>query len=182
MSPQRKSGYVRQPNEAYNTPPWLAATIAPYLRRAQVTTIWEPAGGVDSSLAVALVNENFEVIGTDDDFLERTCPPTQIDCVCTNPPYGDRGELACAFIRHALSLEVRIVVMLLRIDFDSAKSRVDIFRDSKTFAGKIVLLDRIKCFEGPRTPSDNHCWCLWNREHRGGEPRLAYAARAKEVA
>ena len=144
-------------------------------------TVWEPAGGVNSSLAAALVAENFAVIGTDDDFLQRTQPPTQIDCAATNPPYGDRGELACAFIRHALKLNIRIVAMLLRADFDSAKTRVDIFRDCQRFSGRVVLIDRIKWFAGPKGPSDNHSWFLWDREHHG-EPRIAYAARAKEVA
>jgi hypothetical protein len=161
----------------------LAATIAPYLRRAQVQTIWEPAGGVESSLAAALVAENFEVIGTDDDFLQRTQPPTHIDAIVTNPPYGDdrSGRLACAFIRHALSLDARIVATLLRVDFDSGRTRTDLFRDNPSFAGKITLLYRIQWFEGPRQPSDNHAWFLWNRGYRG-VPRLAYAARAREAA
>jgi hypothetical protein len=181
VSPQRNSGYPRRPSEHYPSPVWLGATIAPYFRRAQVTTIWEPAGGVDSSLAAAWVEENFEVIGTDDDFLKRAAPPMQVDCIATNPPYGDRGELACAFIRHSLDLDVRIVAMLLRADFDSAKTRTDIFRDCLTFAGKVTLIDRVKWFEGPKGPSDNHAWFVWDREHRG-EPRIAYAARAMAVA
>ena len=182
MSPQRNSGYPRQPREAYNTPSWLARTIAPYLRRAEVMTVWEPAGGVDSSLAAALVAEDFEVIGTDDDFLQRTCPPTRIDAIVTNPPYGSdrRGTLACDFIAQALTMpDVRIVAMLLRCDFDSGKTQVALFRDCPTFAGKIVLLDRIKWFPGDSGPSDNHCWAIWAREHRG-RPWIAYAARAQE--
>jgi hypothetical protein len=178
---QRNSGYIRQPNEHYPTPAWLAATIAPYLRRVQVETIWEPANGVDSPLSVGLVEQGFAVVGTDDDFLQRTAPPTQVDAIVTNPPFGDRGELACAFIRHSLELDVRIAVMLLRADFDSAKTRTDIFRDCQRFSGQVVLIDRIKWFAGPKGPSDNHCWFLWDREHRG-EPRIAYAARAGEVA
>ena len=180
MSPQRSSNYPRQADENYRTPPWLAATVAPYLRRVKVTTVWEPAGGVDSSLAAALVAEDFEVIGTDDDFVQRTQPPTRIDAIVTNPPYGTdrRGGQAIDFIRHSLSLEVRVVAMLLRADFDSAKTRVDLFRDCPTFAGKVTLLDRIKWFPGDSGPSDNHAWFLWDREHRG-EPRIAYAARAK---
>ena len=101
----------------------------------------------------------------------------------TNPPYGDDrgGRLACAFIRHALSLRVRAVAMLLRVDFDSGKTRTDLFRDNPTFAGKITLLDRIKWFEGPSQPSDNRAWFLWNRAHRG-DPGIAYATRDREAA
>jgi hypothetical protein len=181
VSPQRNSGYVRRPNEHYPTPAWLASTIAPYLRRVQVETIWEPANGVDSPLSLGLVEEGFAVVGTDDNFLQRAAPPTQIDAVVTNPPFGHQGKLACDFIRHALSLEVRIAVMLLRVDFDSGRTRVSLFRDNPSFAGKIVLLDRIKWFPGDSGPSDNHCFFVWDRNHRG-EPRIAYAARAERAA
>jgi tRNA G10 N-methylase Trm11 len=66
--------------------------------------------------------------------------PTGVDAIVTNPPYG---RLATPFIRHALSLDVPIVAMLLRVDFDSAKTRRDLFADCPYFAGKITLLDRI---------------------------------------
>jgi hypothetical protein len=94
------------------------------------------------------------------------------------PPYGaDRGgRLAEAFIRHALTFDVRLVAGLLRVDFDSAKTRADLFRDNKIFAGKIVLVDRIKWFKGPSQPSDNHAWFLWDRKHRGW-PSIAYAGK-----
>jgi hypothetical protein len=36
-----------------------------------------------------------------------------------------------------------VVTMLLRIDFDSGKTRTNLFRDCQAFDRKIVLLDRI---------------------------------------
>jgi hypothetical protein len=176
---QRASGYERRPNEDYQTPQWLAATIAGYLRR-RALWVWEPASG-NSAFAKALADAGFKVFATADDFFQYAAPPHErIDAIATNPPYGDdrRGLLACAFIRHALRLEVRIVAMLLRVDFDSGKTRADLFRDNPTFAGKIVLLDRIKWFEGRSGPSDNHAWFVWDRDHRG-PPLIHYAARAE---
>ena len=58
---QRASGFLRQPNEAYSTPVWVAEIVANHLRvRERVRTIWEPAAG-DSA---------FGVIATTDDFLK----------------------------------------------------------------------------------------------------------------
>jgi hypothetical protein len=102
----------------------------------------------------------------------------RIDGICTNPPYGVSGRLACQFIAHALEL-VPVVAMLLRVDFDSGKTRTNLFRDCKTFDRKIVLLDRIVWFErkGAQGPSDNHCWLIWNVRHRG-PPTIGYAGKA----
>jgi hypothetical protein len=53
---------------------------------------------------------------------------------------------------------------------------VHLFRDHPRFAQKIVLLHRIVWFEreGANGPSDNHCWLIWDRRHRG-PPTIAYA-------
>jgi hypothetical protein len=177
---QRASGYVRRADEDYPTPAWVTAAIAGYLAR-HALHIWEPAAG-KGALAKALTAEGFRVAATTDDFLRHRAPPhSRVDAIVTNPPYGAdrRGVLACAFIRHALSLEVRITAMLLRVDFDSAKTRVDLFRDNPTFAGKIVLLDRIKWFDGPSAPSDNHAWFVWDRASTVGRPWTAYAEAAR---
>lgn len=166
---QRASGFARRPNEDYPTPAWVAAAIAAYLRRARVTDVWEPAAG-NGALAAALIAQGFRTVATGHDFLQAASPPDiDIDAIVTNPPYGEdrRSHLACSFIRHALALDVRIVAMLLRVDFDSGKTRRDIFGDRPTFAGKITLLDRIKWFEGPSGPSDNHAWFIWDRRHCG---------------
>jgi hypothetical protein len=89
---------------------------------------------------------------------------------------GSQGRLAADFVRHAMKLKAERVVLLLKVDFDSAKTRTDLFRDQLTFAGKIVLLDRIKWFNGPSSPSDNHALFAWDRGHRG-EPWIRYACR-----
>jgi len=175
---QRSSGYARQPNEAYNTPAWIAEIMFFHLRK-KALTIWEPAAG-DTGLAQALERYGFRVVATKDDFFSYTSMPSDdIDAIVTNPPYGiDRkGKLASDFIRHALSFDmVRVIAMLLPIDYDSAKSRTDMFRDCRRWAEKIVLLDRIKWFDGPSSPSVNHAIYLWDRKHRG-PPRISYGRR-----
>ncbi|MGC2784076.1 MAG: hypothetical protein WA397_09640 [Roseiarcus sp.] len=172
---QRVSGFARRPNEDYSSPPWLAAVIVDYLKGEGVSDVWEPAVGA-GLLAAALEAEGIRVFVTAGNFLAYTTMPDGVDCICTNPPYGAQGRLAADFIRHAFRLKAERIVMLLRVDFDSGKTRTDLFRDRLIYAGKIVLLDRIKWFEGPSSPSDNHALFVWDRGHRG-EPWIRYAAR-----
>jgi predicted RNA methylase len=179
---QRSSGYARRANEDYPTPPWVTKIIAEHLIvRQRVRTVWEPAAG-NGALAAALKDNGLRVIVTADDFLAYAATPEPVDCICTNPPYGDdrKGVLACDFIRQALTL-APVVAMLLRVDFDSGKARKALFRDCHAFAGKIVLLDRIKWFDGPSSPSDNHAWFVWNRAQKWA-PWIAYAEAAQAVA
>jgi hypothetical protein len=154
---QRQSGYPRQPNETYETPPWVVQVVAQHLRQ-HCLHVWAPADEESSRLVLALRDEGFSVTATADHFLARnSLPHSRVDAVVTNPPFGRGGRLACQFIAHALEL-VPIVAMLLRIDFDSGKTRTNLFRDCKAFAHKIVLLDRIVWFEreGAPGPSENH--------------------------
>ena len=180
---QRNSGYARRPDEDYPTPEWVAAIIAKRLRRGGIGKVWEPAAA-NPALVHGLTAAGLEVIATDDDFLRRQATPDSgIDAIVTNPPYGAdrRGTLACDFIRHALTLRVRTIAMLLRVDFDSGKTRAGLFRGIPTFAGKIILIDRIKWFPGKKGPSDNHAWFLWDREQRD-RPWIAYAGRSDGAA
>lgn len=173
---QRNSEYPRQADDDYATPTWLAGTIAPYLHDIGISNIWEPAAGA-GSLAAALGVEGFNVLATNGNFLTETAPAF-FGAIVTNPPYG-RGDLACSFIRHALTLDVVVIAMLLRVDFDSGKTRVDLFRDCQRFAGKIVLLDRIVWFDRPgAAPSENHAWFVWEGDKRFRYPWIQYAGKA----
>jgi hypothetical protein len=170
--------YPRQADEDYATPDWVGGVIAVWLKGQGVRAIWEPARGA-GMLASSLLGRGFEVDAPIRDFFAERTWPSWSDALVTNPPYGRRGELAEAFIRRAvLVLEAPIAAFLLRVDFDSAKTRADLFRDCPWFAGKIVLLDRIVWFErkGAAGPSENHAWAIWRRSHTG-RPWIAYGLR-----
>ena len=114
---QRASGYARQHDDAYETPAWVTRVVVPYLRQ-HCRHVWDPANGPASKIASVLRDEKFRTIATNDNFLARTSPPdTDVDGVCTSPPYGYGGRLACRFIAHALEL-VPVVAMLLRVDYE----------------------------------------------------------------
>jgi len=176
---QRPSGYARRPDEDYATIAWPILALLATRQAAPVGRIWDPCCGVGKLVAVLRIR-GFDAIGTDTNFLATAVAPAGVSDLITNPPYGEnkRGELAVKFIEHALALGVPRIATLLRVDFDSAKSRQHLFRRCETFAGKVVLLDRIKWFEGPSSPSDNHAWFTWSCGHVG-PPTITYITRAE---
>lgn len=165
---QRDSGYERKELDCYETPEWVTLALLPHLSPG-IENVWEPACG--SGKMVRALNTKFHTVyGTDIslglDFLkETTC---DYDAIITNPPYA----LAREFIEKAMSL-CDNVAMLLRTDFDHAKTRAHLFGDG--FAKKVVLRRRIKWFEDSKgQPSFNHAWFIWKFDHQG-PPTLAYA-------
>jgi hypothetical protein len=131
-------------------------------------------------LIATLHRQGIKAVGSGADFLSVTGPPmTGVTDIITNPPYGPsrRGELARAFIEHALQLPVRRVSMLLPIDFDSAITRQHLFRFCPAFSGKTVLLNRIRWIPGSTgSPSTNHAWFTWDKENADA-PTIRYATR-----
>lgn len=132
--------------------------------------VWEPACG--SGKIMAALSGMFQVYGTDAtdgiDFLRQT--ECGHDAIITNPPYN----MAEDFIRHAVQLTEAdgFVAMLLRTDYDHAKTRRNLFESP--FAKKLVLTKRIRWIEGSTgSPSFNHAWFIWDWKH-SGPPQLAY--------
>ena len=173
---QRDSGYERKERDLYETPAWATRCVVPHFPR-RPDLIWEPACGNGKMVNALLetVRDAIIVVGTDivsgKDFLQ-TDGVEGFDAIITNPPY----ELATEFIDHTLALlpPHGFAAMLLRTDFDHAKTRARLFADCDAFAKKIVLTKRIKWFEDSKgSPSFNHAWFVWDRMHRGA-PTLAY--------
>ena len=163
---QRGSGYQRADNDLYETPEWVTQVIVPYLPE---DFIWEPAAG-NGKMVNVLRRAGFIVLDTDttrgvDFTLEITSG--DIRAIVTNPPYS----IAAQFVRKALELTKPhrgFVAMLLRTDFDHAKTRADLFSNCPMFAKKIVLTRRIVWFERDgAAPSFNHAWYIWDWAHNG---------------
>jgi len=126
----------------------------------------EPACS-SGKMVAALRQAGFDVVGSDItqgvDFLGQA-PETGVGAIITNPPYA----LAREFIEALHFDDIRIVAMLLRTDFHHAASRRHLFADCAMFAKKVVLTKRIRWFEDSYgSPSFNHCWMIWDRQHRG---------------
>jgi hypothetical protein len=165
---QRPSGYQRKERDSYETPPWVTEALRPHLPPLRM--VWEPACG-SGAMARVLQAWGLSVIATDIadgiDFLAQEARP--VDAIISNPPYA----LAQEFIEHALRL-TKVVAMLLRTDFDHARTRQHLFSGCSAFAKKLVLTKRIVWFDAPgAAPSFNHAWYIWDWNHQG-PPTLAY--------
>lgn len=162
---RRNSGYQLTPNELYSTPPWVTRTIADIVPRNH--HIWEPACGL-GLMAGELKRLGYRVTASDLDKGKNffSCkPPKSFISIVTNPPF----KQSQAFIERALHLTkptVGMVAMLLPSDYDHAKERRHLFADHPAFCTAVVLTKRIKWFDGPKGPSENHKWFIWNwRNH-----------------
>ena len=171
---QRDSGYERKVLDRYETPAWVTEALLPHLPRVP-EVVWEPACGTGRMVAVLEAHDivvHATDIETGRDFLADDYAVGS-DAIITNPPYHQ----AYAFILRALDLMDEtdgIVAMLLRTDFDHAKTRQGLFSACPVFFKKVVLTRRIKWFEDSKgSPSFNHAWFIWDWQHEGA-PTLAY--------
>lgn len=181
---QRESGYERKERDLYETPEWVTEALVSWVPET-VDTVWECAAG-NAMMGAVLIRRGFTVCMSDiepnpsmgvshGDFLQSALDPEAPapHAVITNPPY----EHALAFIERALKLlepTHGFIAMLLRCDFDHAKSRAHIFRDCPAWSKKVVLTKRICWFEGGKSPSFNHAWYIWDWRH-DGPPTIGYA-------
>jgi hypothetical protein len=174
--------YARAERDLYPTPSWVIAALAEHVDLQGLTT-WEPACG-DLRMAETLRLAGCARVYTSDivdrrdgqdevlDFVSAQMPKLERlpDLIITNPPFGQRGRLATAFIKAGLT-HIRqhggILALLLPCDFDSAKTRARYFGECQDFVGKIVLRRRVVWFErtdGTReAPKENSAWFLWAR-------------------
>ncbi len=179
---QRESGYQRKERDLYETPMWVTEALIPHLPRVPAT-IWEPAAG-SGQMAVVLsrlcpvVRTDIEVYAdtVELDFLEAG-HWQGTNAIITNPPYDQAQEFCERALTHMEGVG-GTVAMLLRTDFDHAKSRAHLFRDCPAFAKKVVLTKRIAWFveangRPKASPSFNHSWWIWDWTHEG-PPTIAY--------
>ena len=126
----------------------------------------------------ALSDLGFNVVGTDiakgEDFLMMP-GPVLTDAIITNPPYNVAERF---FRERAVDLMFAskgIVAMLLRTDFDHAKTRRQLFGHCAQFAKKVVLTKRIKWFAGfVWLTVIQPCLVYLELEKYSGPPTLAY--------
>ena len=178
------SGYDRITDEKYFTPAWVTDAL---LDAEPFVNVWEPAAGA-GHMFEAIRARTFAFasdIAPDQDWIVAqdflvTDPMFPIISVITNPPYGKGGRLAEAFIRRALDVTrpaAGKVAMLLRVDFDSARTRRPLFGDHPAFAAKYVLTRRIRWAniqQQEASPTQNHAWFVWDWSHLSGPPSIKY--------
>jgi hypothetical protein len=188
------TGYTRAEKDLYPTPAWVIVEALAEVVGLAGAHVWEFAAG-DGRMCRALESVGATVYASDivdphgccDEILDFTSEQqprlAQFHAGITNPPYGQGGKLAEAFIAAGLrrTSGQQLLALLLPCDFDSAKTRARFFGDCPRFMGKIVLRRRIKWFEHPekkkKQPKENHAWFLWREPRVLQRPSLWYAPR-----
>jgi hypothetical protein len=154
---QRNSGYARLAEDRYITPRWVYEALYEVEPWAKKAFDCAPAhGGYDFLSDWAIFQD-----------------------LVTNPPYG---KLAEKFVRHALDLPAKVnCAFLLPHTWDTAKRRVDLFRDQRYWR-KYSITRRIYWdnIEHTASPSTNHAWYVWRAEPRGFiKPTMAWLPMEK---
>lgn len=183
---QRDSGYARKERDLYPTPAWVTQALAGSVRLPQ--RLWEPCAG-HGAISSVLIDYGYQVYASDlvaspehgveeRNFLLSMRPDFLVRGIVTNPPF-DHSEKVIERALLLMQPARGAVAMLLRVDYDSAKTRAHLFRDCPAWSKKIVLTKRIMWFEpepGKKksSPSENHAWYVWSWRHRG-PPIIGYA-------
>lgn len=184
---QKASGFERQAGDQYMTPEWVVESLLSI--EVLFGPVWEPACG-EGAIAKVIYqkSECVDVFATDlypiegrggepIDFLtvdhtQYVMPHWPLTIV-TNPPYGKQGRLALAFVNRAMEITKPIrgkVIMLLPVDWDSAKGRAHLFENFPGHRRKITLTERIRWTNLPQSksgPSQNHAWFIWDHSRKG---------------
>jgi len=161
------SSYQRREQDDYPTPVEAVDVLFTKANPYRITRdAWDPCCGKGENILRAVRAHGIRATGSDiihgDDFIAKKFGPTKWDIV-TNPPFGTQGRLALKFIEHSLARTERYsrkVMMLLPIDFDSGSTRRHVFGECPRFAHKIVLLNRVRIFNG-QSGTTNHAWFIW---------------------
>jgi hypothetical protein len=184
---QTASAYDRIAGDRYYTPAWVTEAL---LRAVSFDgLVIDPAAGaghiVDACAANGIIAEGTDIapdamhVRGPLDYL--TAVSSGVRNIVTNPPYGPGGRTAVAFILKALADTENAngkVAMLLRVDFDSAHGRREIFGDHPAFAAKYVLTRRIRWAnleQKASGPTENHAWFVWDwRPRFSPRPIIGY--------
>jgi hypothetical protein len=168
------SAYQRVEGDRYYTPAWVTeallsvesfdgATVDPAAGAGHIVDVFSAAGlqieGSDIAPDAIHVHGPLDYL---------VAVPGTVRNIITNPPYGNGGRLAVTFIKKAL-MDTEVprgkVAMLLRVDFDSAHGRRELFGDHPAFKAKYVLTRRIRWAnleQKASGPTENHAWFVWD--------------------
>ena len=190
-----ESNFERVDGDRYWTEPWITEALVRHLPSFPSTggAVWEPAAG-RGDMASVLLKRGYEVFASDVDMSEFSgehllgqllCTWAKLDfltlptdgiisrnmvAIITNPPYGDPKtdrNKAEIFLRRALEHDVRLVAMLMRSEFNSGKTRMDLF-ERPDYAFEIVLTSRPRwdwwfCEKSKHSGRHNFSWFVWDK-------------------
>jgi len=173
---QGRAPLADRKDDLYETPiEAVRALIATGELPASPARIWEPAAG-RGAIHDPLREAGFDCYGSDlvdygkdwggHDFLMEWKAPPRVDVICTNPPF----KLADAFVRHALTLAPK-VIMLLRWAYAEGAGRSDIIDGhlARVWLGKerLPFMHR-DGYDGPKNSNSGapFAWFVFEQQKR----------------
>lgn len=174
-------GYDRLENNAYITPAWCTECL---VRNVKFKGgIWEPAAG-DGRMGNVLKDAGNFVFMTDIAPLSGSVlcmdfySPNGLfgtENIVTNPPYNNETP---QFIKRALDMTKPgggKVAMFLRNEYDSAKTRHNLFKNCAAFDLKLIMTRRPKWFADDKaSPRHNYAWYVWNWSRSPGPAHIKW--------
>ena len=176
----KASGYERAADDYYVEPRWAVEAMLDAVGPIN-GWIWDPACG-GGTIPSACASRGIRAIGTDIvqrapgfgrfDFLEET--QLRAPTIISNPPF----RLAEAFVRHALELRARRVVLLCCLAFLEGRERYRELFEQSPPAEVLVHCRRVSMPPGgtdipARGGSTAFAWYVW-QEGKRGEPVLRW--------
>jgi len=161
-----QSGYPRIKNDNYRTvdPRCTDAFLKVFTPQGWIVDVCAPDG---SGIVDRCVERGIVARGVDDALGDTLFSENGEDWIVSNPPYKrDIVDTIIYFqINRLREHKVRGVAMLLRANFDFAKSRIPMFRDNPLYRGQIKMLFRPIWIEGEQRaqPIHNFVWHIWER-------------------
>jgi hypothetical protein len=119
-----------------------------------------------------IVNRNPEICKFEHDFTDTTTQHLHIDNIISNPPFGlCSGSKDHIYIRRALEVARKKVVLLLPLDFAAGSANSQFLRDTP-FEQLIILTSRPSMLTGeqiaagikPTGAVKNFAWCVWDND------------------
>jgi hypothetical protein len=159
MKPYVHSNYKRVEGDYYPTiDKRCIYGFLEYIKPGKCVDVCSPCG---SGIVDTLIECGFNAYGIGDAFTDEI---VDADWIVTNPPYDRKvvDKIIDRCIARVMKLEVYGVAVLLRSNFDYAKSRWDMFNNSYYY-GQIKLLFRPWWSEEhKKQPIHNYTWHIWN--------------------
>ena len=167
-----RSGRERLINDNYQTiDPRCVLALVSLIKITNAVDVCSPTG---SGIVDALKFAGIHSCGIDDAFQDDLLA----NWVVTNPPYkrGIVDKIVKRQIERVETGQIKGLAILVRTQFDHAKTRWDMFAANTQYAGQIKMLFRPRWFTGGQsTPIHNYVWHIWGEyKIMGCPPRIWY--------
>lgn len=118
-------------SDEYYTPDYAVRIIVPYLKARGFNGIWCPFDKECSEFVKILNQEGFNVvfghIETGQDFFSYKKPPTNVDCVVSNPPFSKRTPI----FERLFSFNLPFAMIMNSNGLFDTKARYELFKNNK---------------------------------------------------